>query len=390
MKRLRFGVPADAFYAFVFATLTSMCLGQLVLYEHRQVHHHGRGRLRRVASRARNAAAAARLGEPKEEEQTGTGGPVVTAGDAACANDEESKADQAAASSKQSASPAVVSSPEELLVVSAAALALAPLYGSLATHRLKGLPARWWQRLVAPLALAVTVLLVVSFTVRIITFELGGALGFAIDVTGGESDASYSAPGLAKALVHATPDDEWRPLVQVLMGVSVLFSCAVPALSVLLVSVIWLAPLSAPSQIQLLALSEVAYGWSSLDVFIVALIATATQLGGIAESLSGEQCQEVDGFLEAFFRQALQGDTTCFRIAVHVLPGCFQLTLACVLHMLLGHLSASVTTQAIAERAAAHVERLKTNDTRLSQRQTFGNGEDESFALELTPRPTQK
>ena len=94
------------------------------------------------------------------------------------------------------------------------------------------------------------------------------------------------------------------------------------------------------------------YGWSSLDVYVVSVVAAATQFGEVAGSLAKDDCAAVDGFLAAFLDEALDGDASCFGLAVDVLPGCLLLTFACLAHMVLGHLAGNVTIAIVAERAA--------------------------------------
>ncbi|KAJ8600696.1 hypothetical protein CTAYLR_008318 [Chrysophaeum taylorii] len=289
-----------AFYAFCLATFTSMCLGQILLNLHRRVHGLGRDRFSAFSGAVFHR-------RPSSEQQ------------------EENN--------------------------NKAAVVVAPLRAPLCCHPLKGKPPRWWQRLVGPAVLAAGALLVASLTLVAVEFEIGGAVGFAIDVSGNESDRFYTAPGLARALASTTPNDAWRPLVRLLEAYVLFFACVAPLVHVALLAVLWLVPLAPPAQLRLLALSDTAYGWSSLDVYLVAILATATQTAKLADSLAKDQCEDVDGYLDAFFDRALDGDNTCFRLGVHVRPGCVVLALACCAQMVLGYLAASVTATAIGERA---------------------------------------
>lgn len=83
------------------------------------------------------------------------------------------------------------------------------------------------------------------------------------------------------------------------------------------------------------------------------LIATAIQLPQLVKMLIKSPCKEVDGALAAFFENAVEGDTTCFRLAVRLQPGCTYLAFAAVLHMIFGALAAHNGNTAVAERVAA-------------------------------------
>ena len=221
-------------------------------------------------------------------------------------------------------------------------------------HRFKGKRPRWWQACVAPAFAGVLALLCYAYTVDVLRFEVGGAAGFLIDETAtGRARHDYSAVGVALALRHCTPDDAWRPLVKFLTWVTIVFAFLIPAAHCACVLALYAAPLTVGLQSKVLAASDVLYGWSSLDVFVVSVIAAATQFGDVASSLAKDQCKDVDGLLETFFDSTLGGDAKCFSLSVDVLPGCFVLTWACLAHMLAGHLVGNVTAAAVAERVDA-------------------------------------
>ena len=296
-----------AFYAFCFATLTSMCLGQVLLNLHREVHHLGRSRFHALEQR---------LEEPKKK------------------------------------------SPRR----------------SLTTHPLEGKPPRWWQKLVLPAILGVAGLLAAALTVTAVVFEVNGAAGLLIDITeGSDKRNAYSAPEIPIALLDTTPNDGWRPLVRILTGIVLVFAVAVPALHIVLLGALWGLPLTAPTQIRLLALAEVAYGWASLDVYLVTILATATQVNKLSENLAKDQCRSIDGYLQAFFDQAIDGDLSCFSIGVQVRPGCVLLAVACAAQMILGYLTSSITTACVAERVV---------ETAVGDREDLAS--DQNLDIELT------
>ena len=201
-------------------------------------------------------------------------------------------------------------------------------------HPLRGSPPRFWQKLVAPAAFVTAVLLMWSYLVTVLTIEIGGLAGYVIDLTGnGDSEESYSAPDLFVKLPASSPDDDWRPLVKIFMGFCVIFAFAMPMLHCATVIALWVWPLAPKWQSRLFALTEITLGWSSLDVLLVAFLAAATQLASLTKDFVKGPCREVDGALAAFFEAALEGDTTCFRLTVHVRPGCVLLAVAAVLEL---------------------------------------------------------
>ena len=225
---------------------------------------------------------------------------------------------------------------------------------ALAAHALKGRPPRAWQRCVAPAAVAVAALLCAGLTLEFLTFDVGGAAGLLQDLADRGSDARhYDALGLALGLEAATPDDGWRPCARAVAALTLVFAFFVPLANLAILAALWALPLRPAAQARLAAANDVTYGWSSLDVFVVAVVATGAQLGDLVDALAKKRCKQVDGVLGAFFDAALEGDATCLRLAVRVRPGCVVLAAAAALHALLGYLASHATTAAVAERVAA-------------------------------------
>ncbi|KAH8066052.1 paraquat-inducible protein A [Aureococcus anophagefferens] len=293
------------FYAFCVATLTSMALGQVVLYLHREVHHYGRrfgdesDRVHDARSLPKGAPAAADGDDGvRDARSLPEGAPAAADGDDDAASDGSSdggdRADEELASLKTS----IV----EMLTPEDRSVDDDDIFPRMEPSR----PRRGRRR-----------------------------RGFLIDETRtGEATRDYSAAGAIFALRGCTPEDGWRPLVRFLTWVSAIFA-------------------------RLLAAADVLYGWSSLDVFVVSVVAAATQFGDVATSLAKDECKDVDGLLATFFDSTLGDDASCFTLALEVLDGCFLLTLACLFHMVAGHLAGNVTAAAVAERleeAAATAE----------------------------------
>jgi hypothetical protein len=227
----------------------------------------------------------------------------------------------------------------------------------LMNHSLHGSPPRWWQKCVPIAAIVMACLLAGSYAVDILKIEVGGLAGWVIDETGhGESTETYTAPELFTKLPGSTPDDNYRPYVNTLMVGCIFFGFVFPLLHCVLVAALWAVPLEARSQKALLAWAEWAYGWASLDVLLVAILATAIQLPRLVRMLVRGPCKEVDGALSAFMENALGGDTTCFRLAVRIRPGMVFLAFVAVLHMIFGALAAHNGNTAVAERVAAETD----------------------------------
>jgi len=256
-------------------------------------------------------------------------------------------------------------------------------------HPLRGSPPRFWQKLVAPAAFVTAVLLMWSYLVTVLTIEIGGLAGYVIDLTGnGDSEESYSAPDLFVKLPASSPDDDWRPLVKIFMGFCVIFAFAMPMLHCATVIALWVWPLAPKWQSRLFALTEITLGWSSLDVLLVTFLTAATQLASLTKGFVKGPCREVDGALAAFFEAALEGDTTCFRLTVHVRPGCVLLAVAAVVHMVMGSLVAHNSATIVAERVigAERAERRASFFEMVSLEERSSEAEAKTLAAKASSR----
>ncbi|KAH8059797.1 oxidoreductase [Aureococcus anophagefferens] len=190
---------------------------------------------------------------------------------------------------------------------------------ALAAHALKGRPPRAWQRCVAPAAAAVAALLCAGLTLEFLTFDVGGAAGLLQDLAD-RAPAATLTLGLF-GLEGPAPGGGWRPCAAV-AALTLVFAFFVPLANLAILAALWALPLRPAAQARLAAANDVTYGWSSLDVFVVAVVATGAQLGDLVDALAKKRCKQVDGVLGAFFDAALEGDATCLRLAVRVRPGC--------------------------------------------------------------------
>jgi len=115
-----------------------------------------------------------------------------------------------------------------------------------------------------------------------------------------------------------------------------IFSLVVPLLHLVLLLVLWLAPLTARVQKKLYLLAEVLNAWSGLDVFVLSLLAALLEINRFAQFIVGDKCNIIKEILEKYFNNAFEG--LCFEVIPSLDTGCWLLFGAAILYFISGTL----------------------------------------------------
>ena len=94
-----------------------------------------------------------------------------------------------------------------------------------------------------------------------------------------------------------------------------------PLLWLLLLAILWAAPLRASSQRSVLLAAERCFAWAALDVFVITILAGLSQLAQYAQFMLGGECDGLDALLAAHFAALLPGAPTCFGVATRLRAG---------------------------------------------------------------------
>ena len=95
-----------------------------------------------------------------------------------------------------------------------------------------------------------------------------------------------------------------------------------PLLWLLLLAILWAAPLRASPQRSVLLAAERCFAWAALDVFVLTILAGLSQLAQYAQFMLGGECDGLDALLAAHFASLLPGAPTCFGVATRLRAGC--------------------------------------------------------------------
>lgn len=72
----------------------------------------------------------------------------------------------------------------------------------------------------------------------------------------------------------------------------------VPFVYLIFLLILWSLPMTVKVQKLIFKISEILNAWSSLEVFIIALLATLTELSRFAIFLIGDKCNPIDKILK--------------------------------------------------------------------------------------------
>eukprot|EP01062_Namystynia_karyoxenos_P055844 TRINITY_DN46856_c0_g1_i1.p1 TRINITY_DN46856_c0_g1~~TRINITY_DN46856_c0_g1_i1.p1 ORF type:complete len:1560 (+),score=529.48 TRINITY_DN46856_c0_g1_i1:96-4682(+) len=201
------------------------------------------------------------------------------------------------------------------------------------------------------------VLFVVGSAVRTFSFRFDGLAHIAMEVTEpGSSTEHFSIWSLASNLIDQSKEyDEWsgtRAGYYTLVTFYLLFTFFIPIVQMIMLGVLWLVPLTLPSQKALFFTNEVLAAWSSMEVFVLAIIASLLELSRFAESMVGEMCDDIDKALRVASRYDLLGgqDPTCFSVHATLDSGVWILFAAVFFLNVTYNILVRATEQAIIQR----------------------------------------
>lgn len=182
------------------------------------------------------------------------------------------------------------------------------------------------------------VLLIVGCTLPAFSFEQLGLLGVAVEI-GRSTDVasnSYSIFGIAELLFNQGLSLGTASSITGMLVISTLIIVTVfvvPLFQIALLLYQWFRPLKQMKRGKLEVLVEILSAWQYLEVFVIAVMVSAWQLGPTSEFLVNEYCT---GLTETFSSLVYFGilkaeDAQCFKLSASIEVGCYILIAAAFL-----------------------------------------------------------
>ena len=174
--------------------------------------------------------------------------------------------------------------------------------------------------------------------VDVFAFDFKGLAGIALAGQKNFSIVSI-ATTLGEQLKYDFEPDAGIRFIQV---VFLLFALVVPFLQMVLLSVLWAAPLRLKEWKILFFVNEILSAWSSMEVFIVSVVAALMEISQFAQFMVGDKCDFLKPVLTIFFNGEL-----CFDVVATLKSGCIVLFLAAVFNNILCQLIVRTAEKAI-------------------------------------------
>ena len=124
-----------------------------------------------------------------------------------------------------------------------------------------------------------------------------------------------------------------------------------PLLWLLLLTLLWAAPLSVAAQRRLLRAAERCFAWAGLDVFVLTILAGLAQLTQYAKFMLGDECDGINRLLAAHFADLVPGEPSCLAVAPQLRAGIFVLLPTVLVSAALGFFVMHAAACAVEARA---------------------------------------
>lgn len=181
--------------------------------------------------------------------------------------------------------------------------------------------------LVLALCVATGVFLILGSRTDTFKFEFKGLAGWAL---GDNASTFYSLNSLAQT----TLDTSNSVGVQFLWFTFMTFALWIPLLQTATLITVWVVPVSRKVQEGLLFAVEVMSAWSSLDVFVVSIVAALYELKQFVLFVIGDNCDLINSVLNSFADGQFGGENTCFDVKAALVSDCWVIITAAVLLMI--------------------------------------------------------
>ena len=161
-------------------------------------------------------------------------------------------------------------------------------------------------------------------------------------------DLGISVPG-----AYENPTDPAIIFTQVVYFLTVL---VLPLAFLLVIGILWFVPMPRKTQTILYAIAEILNAWSCIDVFVIAIVASLTEIEQFTKFIVGDKCNTIDPIIKTYFSKILNGHDTCFQVQTYLEEGCWLFFAAAVSFFISSFVILKVCRNALNERLPDHVK----------------------------------
>ena len=172
--------------------------------------------------------------------------------------------------------------------------------------------------------LFITGLIIESFS-----FYFLGFVGYGINLLGYPQQRTFSIIrlGLNSREVYENPLASEIIFIQIIYFLTIL---PIPIAFLVNLIILWFVPMTRKNQKILYSIGEILNAWSSIDVFVIALLSGVSQIDLFAKFLVGDKCDDINPIIKKYFSKILEGHDTCFEVEADLSGGIWLFLAAAV------------------------------------------------------------
>jgi len=187
----------------------------------------------------------------------------------------------------------------------------------------------------------------------------------------------YTLFGLTNTFVAPAPAAVTTPIIHAVMALYYIVGIALPVIHILFLAMVWFVPLPIASQGIAFAVTEIMAAWSSLEVFIISLLALVPSLNVVALLVTGNTCVNLVGLLGGQAPQA-----TCLTVTSTLNPGIFLSLVGAIFYVIAANIILRVGIYVIRFRVRGGIEterRKVAPDDSFGSDPEYGTPPEESY-----------
>ncbi len=187
------------------------------------------------------------------------------------------------------------------------------------------------------------------------SFYFHGLAGYVLDLLKIPPHREFSILdlGLSIPAAYENPTDSAIIFTQIVYFLTVL---VLPLAFLLFVGILWFVPMTRKAQTIIYAIAEILNAWSCIDVFVIAIVASLTEIEQFTKFIVGDKCNSIDPIIKKYFSKILDGHDTCFQVKTYLQEGCWLFFAAAVSFFITSFVILKVCRNALNERLPEHVK----------------------------------
>ena len=196
------------------------------------------------------------------------------------------------------------------------------------------------------------------------SFYFHGLAGYGLNLLNIATHREFSILGLGLSVPGAYENPKAPEIIftQVIYFITVL---AMPLAFLLVCGILWFIPMPRKAQMILYSIAEVLNAWSCIDVFVIAIVASLTEIEQFTKFIVGDRCEQIDPIIQKYFTRLLDGYNTCFQVKTYLEEGCWLFFCAAISFFISSFVILKVCRNALNERLPEHVKEYIKDKKRL-------------------------